>query len=225
MPELGVLSDQEIADRVGVSQTTVRRWRKSRGIAVAPPRAASAPPVSPLPYERLLGVETDTVIAQKFGVRVDVVGFERRSRGIARVAVSGPQARRAKDAPRFESSAAPHRVAIATMLRDARIAAGLTHAALAAKLGIVPAHVSLVEYSKRQPSIEVLHTWADACDHDLTLTMTRRGAPPTASPPACSPFNHADLIALADRMLAAGDKDSAAKVLRAAAVALGVNLG
>lgn len=70
-------------------------------------------------------------------------------------------------------------------LRDARKAAGLTQAELAAKARIIRADVSLIERAERRPSLVVMERLANALDMTLDVKMnpiirpTRNTKPPT----------------------------------------------
>lgn len=120
----------------------------------------------------LLGVLTDAEVGRRAGLTGARVQQIRAARGIA----AAPRKPRAARGIAFAPGKPPPlpQGAIATMLRDARIAAALFQAGLAAKMGVSPTHVSLVESGHRQPSLDVLHAWADACGRDLVVTMVPR---------------------------------------------------
>ncbi|MFZ5476690.1 MAG: hypothetical protein ACOZNI_07945 [Myxococcota bacterium] len=95
-PELGKVSDAEIAARAGVSRSAVTKFRTRRGIA----GDAARPPRKPIATERptsaprrrrskmdevlhLIGVRSDTEVAALAGVTPDNVRNYRRRHGIA----------------------------------------------------------------------------------------------------------------------------------------------
>jgi len=89
---VGVLPDEEVAAKAGVSRSAVRQYRRKHGIAAPPSKQRGEEPVeSPSrpgrrsriePYEHLVGVESDQEVAAKAGVTLSAVRQYRQKHGI-----------------------------------------------------------------------------------------------------------------------------------------------
>jgi transcriptional regulator with XRE-family HTH domain len=70
-------------------------------------------------------------------------------------------------------------VNVSGLIKDARLAAGLTQRCLATRAGTTQPAIATYEAGRRTPSLATLRRLLDACDHDLDLSArprTRRGA-------------------------------------------------
>jgi transcriptional regulator with XRE-family HTH domain len=67
---------------------------------------------------------------------------------------------------------------IGSLLRRVREDAGLTRSELSRRLGITLTQVSRIESGERQPPLDTLEAWANACDRSVLLAFRRPDAMP-----------------------------------------------
>ena len=77
---------------------------------------------------------------------------------------------------RMASMAVDVRRLVGANVRRARMAAGITQAALAERLGVDRAYVSGVEMGKRNPTIVTMHRFAEALGVKLGRFFDQRGS-------------------------------------------------
>jgi transcriptional regulator with XRE-family HTH domain len=65
------------------------------------------------------------------------------------------------------------RRAVASVLRDARLAAGLSQRALSAKLGEVSSYACMIEAARQRMPADELLAWAEACNTRASFLMRR----------------------------------------------------